>query len=164
MTYFEDLSHYTYQDVDAISTGSGYVIYRPDYERLNVGWIDQAHPAATGPVPDGFLDALLDIVDGDLTNVMRGFHLCHLCPRTPETGMPSIEHRGKRVPLGHAEIRVPAHSGVMFAAPTLIAHYVKTHGYQPPEMFVRAVLVYEDFWMTDPASPWIPATADRLTF
>lgn len=41
--------------------------------------------------------------------------------------------------LGSAEIAV-ATSATSFAAPDLILHYVRTHGYRPPAEFIQAVL------------------------
>jgi hypothetical protein len=72
-------------------------------------------------------------------------------------------HSGGTVWLGHAEIRVPWRPAAMFAAPTLVWHYVTAHSYQPPESFVDAVESYDPAWVTDP-SPWIPADAERLFF
>ncbi|GAA1643988.1 DUF7919 family protein [Catellatospora bangladeshensis] len=54
----------------------------------------------------------------------------------------------------------PAEPGVMFAAPTLVWHYVTAHGYVPPARFVEAVRRYDAGWANEP-SPWIPADAER---
>ena len=40
---------------------------------------------------------------------------------------------GQSLTLGDGEIRVSGSGGVVFAAPTLICHYIHTHGYRPPE-------------------------------
>jgi hypothetical protein len=48
----------------------------------------------------------------------------------------------------------------MFAAPTLVWHYVTAHGYQPPAEFVEAVRLYDANWATEP-SPWIPDDTKR---
>jgi hypothetical protein len=42
--------------------------------------------------------------------------------------------------LGSAEIRVISNTGVIYAAPNLIYHYVHAHSYAPPAGFVEAVL------------------------
>jgi hypothetical protein len=39
-----------------------------------------------------------------------------------------------------AEIRVVSTSGVTYAAPALILHYVEAHKYLPPAAFVAAVI------------------------
>ncbi|WP_199758054.1 hypothetical protein [Micromonospora sp. Llam0] len=51
----------------------------------------------------------------------------------------------------------------MFAAPSLIWHYVTAHSYRPPAEFIEAVEQYDQGWTSD-ASPWIPHDAVRITF
>ena len=46
-------------------------------------------------------------------------------------------------PAGNGEIRV-SDGNVMYAAPTLIYHYVVAHAYLPPEAFIAAVLAWKD--------------------
>jgi len=41
--------------------------------------------------------------------------------------------------LGGSEIRVFSPRGQIYAAPTLIYHYINTHHYDPPEEFMRAL-------------------------
>lgn len=50
------------------------------------------------------------------------------------------ERGGERLLLGTAEIRAYGANGVLYAAPTLIYHYVAMHHYQPPDEFVRAAM------------------------
>jgi hypothetical protein len=114
VTYFEDLSGYTYCEPDR-------------YSRLNVGWLDAPHTYAVGAVPEWVPAALLEITAGRRVNVMRGFHVCTLCPPTVDRSMLRVTHGHQPIWLGHAEIRVPAQPGRMFAAPTLIWHYVTAH-------------------------------------
>ncbi|AVT38709.1 hypothetical protein [Plantactinospora sp. BB1] len=57
----------------------------------------------------------------------------------------------------------PSGSGVMFAAPSLIWHYVTAHSYRPPTEFIEAVQQYDPGWISE-ASPWIPDDATRITF
>jgi hypothetical protein len=45
--------------------------------------------------------------------------------------------------VGGAEIRVAAPSGVIFAGPDMIIHYVMVHGYKPPEKFPDALLMQD---------------------
>ena len=42
--------------------------------------------------------------------------------------------------LGTSEVRVFGEDGNIFAAPTLIYHYMKDHHYRPPDQFIMAVL------------------------
>ncbi|MFY1653539.1 hypothetical protein ACN27J_21955 [Solwaraspora sp. WMMB762] len=77
--------------------------------------------------------------------------------------MISVDHPSGRVLLGHTEVRVPSGSGAMFAAPSLIWHYVTAHSYRPPAEFIKAVEQYDQGWTSD-ASHWIPHDAVRTTF
>lgn len=110
---------------------------------------------------------------------MRGIHICQYCPRTSdhdtlttEHGLRLLsdayilaaEHNGQRLRLDNGEIRVPAQSGTMFAAPTLIWHYIDKYNYRPPGSFIAAVLAYNDAWMSDSSSGWIPADAETITY
>ena len=47
---------------------------------------------------------------------------------------------GRETFLGSAEIRVQGKEGKVYAAPTLIYHYVAAHDYDPPQEFVEALL------------------------
>jgi hypothetical protein len=44
------------------------------------------------------------------------------------------------IPCGSAELHVAAADGRVYAAPSLVLHYVRDHGYGPPAEFVAAVL------------------------
>jgi tetratricopeptide (TPR) repeat protein len=67
----------------------------------------------------------------------RGRHACDLC--TPST-FASGERNGISLSLGSSEIRVFSPAGtIIYAAPTLIFHYVSIHHYQPPEDFLQAL-------------------------
>ncbi|WP_204002246.1 DUF7919 family protein [Virgisporangium aurantiacum] len=147
MTYFEDLTDYTYYGPDIISRDGGYLEFQPRYRRLNVGWLDAPHPVPTGPAPEWLAPTLLDVIAGPQVNVMRGFHLCTHCGPAATRAMLTVEHDGRPVSLGHAEIRVPAGAGVMFAAPTLVWHYVTAHAYRPPQSFVDALTTYDPAWI-----------------
>jgi hypothetical protein len=104
---------------------------------------------------------------------MRGIHACDLCDAPQAT---YAERNGSRLLLGHAEIRVfsaessaaslrraleqtesgglillqrSAVPSSIYAAPTLIYHYVEAHNYCPPEEFLRALR--EGLQPTNPA-------------
>ncbi|AVT33142.1 hypothetical protein C6361_31005 [Plantactinospora sp. BC1] len=163
MAYFEDLSAYRYSDVDIIEMDWGWLEFRPGYERINVGWLDASHKFDEGPTPNWFVNTLLDIIEAPRINTMRGFHRCPFCPDRSEGSMLSVDHPNGGLLLGHTEIRVPSGPGVMFAAPSLIWHYVTAHSYRPPTEFIEAVQQYDPGWISE-ASPWIPDDATRITF
>ncbi|MER7706097.1 hypothetical protein ABTX81_24785 [Kitasatospora sp. NPDC097605] len=167
MTFFPDLSPYSYLAEDGVAHagGSYYASFVPSRRRINVGWLSGRHGYTTGPVPDGFLVRLLDIRRWQNVNLTRGFHVCELCPPGKEkAGLLTVEHKGDVLHLGNGEIRVPGTSGEVFAAPTLIAHYVDGHDYLPPVSFIDAVLLCPDGWMSGPDAPGVPADATRYDY
>ena len=134
--YFPDLSPYSYDD-HAV-TGRGHRRTRPNV--LNVGWLS-AQRDFPRRVPDRAFLASLKRLAQSPVELYRGYHICEFCP-------PPREIRSSRgiliEPLprttGNGEIRVSGSDGTIFAAPVLIVHYVETHEYAPPEVFVEAVL------------------------
>jgi hypothetical protein len=117
MAYFPDLTPYAYCP-------------NPRYDEqpsgaLNVGWLEKDAPYDQGPVPDGFAERLASLVRQPI-NRMRGYHTCPFCGRA----------------AGNGEIHVKSLIARerTYAAPVLIAHYVATHGYRPPDEFVDAVM------------------------
>jgi hypothetical protein len=161
VAYFADLTPYAYghSDQDIIWYDDGTLTYRPQYERRNIGWLDPSQPFDQGPVPDWFADALLNVIRNPTVNLSRGVHDCEFCP--PGT---AITYPGPGVKsLAIDEIRVPAEPGVMFAAPSLVWHYVIAHDYRPPVEFVEAVRRYDAGWAIQP-SPWLPPDAKRTVW
>jgi hypothetical protein len=69
----------------------------------------------------------------------RGWHERPFCP--PKEGSILAERDGEHLRLGTFEIRIfSAGERTIYAAPTLICHYVDAHHYEPPIEFRRAVL------------------------
>ena len=95
------------------------------------------HPYPTGPTPAGLVKRLLKLARKPV-QLTRGRHVCELCRERRD---PIRMQRGLRpVWLGNGEIRVTGENGEVYAAPTMIAHYVAEHGYLPPRASVDAVL------------------------
>lgn len=114
MAFFADLTPHTYAP-----TG--------DLEILNVGWLHERRPFPVGPTSQDFRDALLELCRRPIL-LHRGVHLCCYC-------------RGQRQdPAGNGQVRVQSRTGIWYAAPTLVHHYVSVHDYSPPADFVDAVL------------------------
>jgi len=111
---------------------------KSDQDRvLNVGWLDPPHEFARGTVSDVFIAQLGRLVSKP-QRATRGFHRCRFCqPTSDEILRCKID--GVLRGLGHAEIDVTAADGTVYAAPTLIYHYVTVHGYRPPDEFIEAV-------------------------
>ncbi len=121
-------------------------MYFPDlspcrYYGLSVGWLEKDHAFARGTVPDGFLERLLEQCRHPVIR-HGGVHLCEFCPTPEEARAACVRElpNGERVVLGSGVIRVHPRQGLAFVAPTLVFHYIQTHGYLPPETFVEAVM------------------------
>lgn len=122
--YISDLSTYCY------------IYGRPIPGVLAVGWLDKSHPFTVGPAPKRFVTRLRDIIAGEHVNQTRGFHQCNLCGRDRI----KFHTWNKTKLLGSAEIWVPDADGSnIFAAPTMIQHYIIDHNYLPPAQFIEAV-------------------------
>lgn len=121
MPYFADLTPYAYSGTDSGT--------------LNIGWLDADHPYPTGEPRPEFASQLIRLVVDHAVRRTRGWQVCPFCGRHPAT----VPHARGEVPVGDAEIRVRHPDGRVFAAPTLVAHYVADHGYLPPAPFVEAV-------------------------
>ncbi|WP_162907611.1 hypothetical protein [Allorhizocola rhizosphaerae] len=130
MTYFADLSPYTYlKSEQAVGL-------------LCVGWLEAGHEYPIGPTPPRFVARLGKLCAERKTAQTRGFHRCTFkpCDKLPHWPPLSTMINDREVFLGSAEIRVSAGKGISFAAPDLIYHYVVDHGYKPPAQFVEAVM------------------------
>jgi hypothetical protein len=125
MTYFADLTAYSYLPRHA--DGS-----------VNVGWLgpDQGYPA--GQVAGEVVTAVLRLVRSDPVNRTRGLHDCELCVNPPRPIIMAAD--GAEIVLGNCEIRVQGSGPVVYAAPSLLAHYLAGHRYLPPRSFIDAVL------------------------
>jgi hypothetical protein len=126
MTYFADLSRYSY---------SKSII--PD---RNIGWLGRWHKFPRGNVSAGFINGLALQVAVP-RNRARGYHSCPYCGIFGKGAKPvSIRVEGVEVHLGGAEIHAFSRAGEVFSAPDLIYHYVEKHGYRPPDEFIQAVI------------------------
>lgn len=123
MATYEDLSDYTYQPTERLL--------------LNVGWLGANVSFATGPTDPSFVRRLLVLADNQ-QNIMRGVHYCEFCDEESPIRLSAPVERGW-VSLGMGEIHVPGQDGTVFAAPSLIIHYITDHDYQPPREFQDAV-------------------------
>jgi hypothetical protein len=124
MTYFAELSPYAYwPDAD---------------EAVNVGWLSAGHDHPVGAVPEGLVAAALRAVAQRPVNRTRGWHRCELCADPDYPIRMSVD--GRELALGDAEIRVTDRDGTVYAAPSLVAHYIAEHSYRPPDGFIEALL------------------------
>ena len=124
MTYYEDLSDYVYHKSE---------FYR--YGTRNVGWLGLGHDFKKAEPSEEILSRLWAYC-GISVAQSRGVHDCEFCS---EGDSYRAERNGEELLLGTSEIRVFSKSGDIYAAPTLICHYVKVHHYAPPDRFVKAL-------------------------
>lgn len=92
------------------------------------------------PVSEEFLDKLWGFCSYPSAHY-RGFHSCNLGKCKKNCGkMVEVVRNGQPLSIGDAEIRVFGAGVLIYAAPTLIYHYVTEHAYIPPKAFIDAVL------------------------
>ncbi|MEU2080076.1 hypothetical protein [Streptomyces sp. NPDC013489] len=168
--FYADLTPYGYwnegEEFTDVADGMRYVAFQPVYERLNIGWLEAGLSWTSGQASQDFGRRLLAVVDAQHVNVMLGLHECDLCPTPlPDTHPWYMPRPGElRASVGTGEIRVPGSPGIVFAAPSLIGHYVVDHGYLPPRQFIEAVLAFDPYGAWRPRYPgirfpWIPEDA-----
>lgn len=138
MTYYADLTPYVYWPERVY----GDQPYPDGVEILNVGWLGAGHdfPAFDGDPDPEFLRNLITLVADHSTNATRGIHGCDLSHQRERGDIEGeVVSNGQDLFLGNAEIHVATPDGRWLAAPTLVVHYVRDHGYRPPEEFIEAV-------------------------
>lgn len=117
MTYYPDLTQNT-----LAARGKGV---------RSVGWLSSLHDYPRGTSPPGFLAALRILREQSVEMfevltwwpAFAGPHTCEFCGTFLDSG----------------EIAVPR-GDLLFVAPRMVVHYVETHDYLPPLVFVQAVM------------------------
>ena len=97
----------------------------PSDRLISVGWLSRGCEFAKGEVSPAFFEKLTHLCREPWQPVVSGgFHECDLC-----------QFEGPRF---NANLFVPF-DGFIYVAPVAIAHYIASHWYKPPDVFVRAV-------------------------
>ncbi len=86
---------------------------------LNIGWLERDYEV--GPTSETFRTRLRQLCSEKQVNRTAGWHFCCHC-------------------TGSAEVHIRAPNGQVYAAPSLVLHYVEVHNYRPPDEFIEAVL------------------------
>jgi adenosylhomocysteine nucleosidase len=123
MTYIPDLTPYNYGPFEKDV---------PDLNLLAIGWLDKSVPYTKGSVEPDLLLGLQRLAANPV-NRTRGYHSCQYCMAS---GMKSFD---EYTPRGNGELHVIGESGIIYAAPVLICHYIESHEYKPPDEFLEAV-------------------------
>ena len=134
MTYFEDLTPYSY-------------IQENKEKLLNVGWLDSRYEYRKGSVSGDFIEKLAWLIVNAAANRTPGIHQCSLCPPMA-FGYHIINLENEKHLLGSAEIHVKG-SEAAYAAPDLLIHYVLDHEYRPPNDFISGVLMSGEILPSD---------------
>lgn len=113
--------------------------YKEKNNIRRIGWLDELHPFPKGDLSARFFENLVLIFMRETVKLTRGWHYCELC------GGELIDMEEYEIGLlGHAEIWVPdRNSGMIYAAPELILHYIYHHDYLPPQEFINAVMNFD---------------------
>lgn len=121
-------------------------MYIPDLSRdqflqeplcIAIGWLGDQHPYLQGTPPDGFVERLWVFCKAHV-HATLGIQDCELCQ--PPTTIYEVRRGDESAFLGTAEIRVFGAGTTIYAAPTLIYHYVVDHRYLPAAEFIQAIL------------------------
>lgn len=139
LSYYEDLTLYEYFP-DCYIKGT-----------VNIGWLDINYSFSKGKADREFAEKLCNYFRIQVA-LARGYHCCEFCS-TSNMAPYVLNKNGIEFTLGRSEIRVLGKAGRIYAAPTLIYHYIVDHEYKPPEEFIQAVLegpspessIYEEF-------------------
>jgi hypothetical protein len=124
--YFADLTPYEYLKTNEPAA-------------LNVGWLETENEFSRGKVSDVVIERLKSLAKRPI-NQTRGFHLCPFCKNETGDFNARMERIVKIGAASSAKIRVIGRSGLIYAAPVLICHYIEIHDYQSPREFVEAVM------------------------
>jgi hypothetical protein len=139
MTYFPDLTPYRYgfgplawgaDGPRALEVEGLYGwMWGPDgafdVSEVAVGWLEPLHKYPRGRMAPDLVEKLERLCRASRYHMTRGFHPCGFCDESEEG-------------FGSKEIRL-AGDDMVYAAPNLIAHYVRAHEYAPPPGFVDAL-------------------------
>jgi hypothetical protein len=138
MAYYKDLTRYEYSNDPFKRAG----------ELYNVGWLERCASYPKGAIDPDLTAKLLALCKFPVNRYM-GWHGCHFCSECP---LRITDSEGEFC-LGDGEIRVPAKDErVTYVAPNLIYHYVVTHEYLPPDVFLDSLRALS---VPNPAVVWI---------
>jgi len=113
-----------------------------------VGWLAWGHPYTLRQLQSQetrFGQLLRLLVHPWEPIYFMGSHECEFCTEEPPQDLEAyyrrhrIERDGLVVHFGANNLYVPA-DGCVYVAPSMIAHYVDVHDYEPPAVFWEAVM------------------------
>jgi hypothetical protein len=124
MAYYPDLSPCPYFGIEEAP------------KLVAVGWLDSEHTISNGGSDELFLDKLIDLLVKPWAPMyLLGYADCRFCILDSY----GITYKDKKIVVGALNLFVPG-DGFLYAAPSMIAHYILAHNYAPPAEFCDAVL------------------------
>lgn len=128
MTYFADLTPCDYFPVES---------HEP---LLAVGWLDREHDYCRGAVEPSFVAKLFELLREPWQPcVFAGSHECQFCRFSGGPDRFRLRRQRESVLVGCWNLFVPGERCI-FVAPSLMIHYIDSHGYCPPAAFQQAVM------------------------
>ncbi len=130
--HFNDLSLYKYDLSKTLS------------DVYNIGWLERDIKFQKGIVDNEILNKLAIIIRERMVHAMRGIHPCQFCePYDPMKTFTISTPKGPTL-LGMSEIWLPDYcSSKIYAAPSLIHHYIDKHNYLPPIEFIKSIEAFD---------------------
>ncbi len=107
-----------------------------------VGWLSKTEAYTTGDTPEAFHTKLLELCAKARIRGMMGYHFCEFCGNEVQYVITQVPYADEGLRLGNGEVWTIGKS-VLYAAPTLIYHYVTAHDYRPPDEYIESVLATE---------------------
>lgn len=104
------------------------------------GWLGASSRWLDVDVSEAFFERLVELSTDPWQPggmMAMGSHSCELCRFVSESG--SLRYKDREVRAGNRNLFIPG-DGLVYVAPTTLAHYVAAHGYGPPLSFQQAVL------------------------
>ncbi len=110
---------------------------------FNIGWLGKGAPFSQGNVDEFFINKLIAIYRRERVNITRSIYPCPFCFQSYDS---ILDYDGilledqKNEILGISEIWLPNKQNTkVFVSPDLIIHYIRDHGYLPPQEYIDAV-------------------------
>jgi len=125
MAYFDDMTPCTYFN-------------RWQDRLVAIGWLEPGKNYQKGDVKEEFFSILVKMLIRPWQPfAAAGHEPCGFCRFSH--GQAKLRYMDTEISLGGTNLFVPD-SGRVFVAPSMVAHYIDSHDYQPPLEFQAAVL------------------------
>ena len=107
-------------DLDPYTLGRNIYGRKLPKNNLAIGWLDVGMDFPKGDVPDEAVNKMRNM---RASESHKGSHECPFCGKAKSS-----------------EVKKVTHNGISYNFPGMVPHYIKVHGYKPPQEFIEAVL------------------------